>query len=792
MSDLPDGDTIICAVPEGHEDFPDENMPDTPEPDLTLYEMTAEQRAEAIKKWKEHRSKHEKKKRDRSSHAYWYMKCEAIPGVFYAEVPGAPKILQEYRYTCTHCIVKRSLCKLFVVLESNRHGATTGMVKHLMRAHKITQASHFARLRGYQHGPGNTDYTEVDSWSNTQATRRRLTAREATRRFFVKHRTPFSTVESESFQEMFLAHNAQCAYRSRFTLRNGIFDDFKARRKDLVIELQFKCITMSLTLDIWTAPNRVPIFAIIGHWITADFQEREEVLDFIELTGSHTGELLAVYVEKLLKEINVTEKLFSITGDNAGNNSTLCNDLFKKLKAKYDDKIDSPVGKPRMRFHGKESWIRCLAHITSLICSDVLSDLNAGSAKEAKKMLDSWDAEHKCNTYILPDDGGRSSIAKVRLCNLWMLRSFPREHDWQNVSPRTKHRRPIYDVDTRWNAAFDMIEQFLDLEPEYIEYIKNHPQIACLLPTDHEIIALHQLRKVLTPFKTLTLRVSETMPSLSRSLDLYWDLDDIITQVVDGNGIYSELDSNVRRAFGKAKLKHVKYMEKLDRNSMIYAAHCLDPRHRASSIKAIMLDKADDVITSIKKYFGREWPEIATTTSPGLTPASNADSRPDGLSISHWKAIQQRREREREASAALATCELDRWLQSVPIEADELSYKDHDFVLNWWKDNHKQWPAMAAAARDLLACSASEVDVERLFSGCRDEYGLRRQSLKAETVRVMTLLRSAYEAQDQHDSDLIKYAMEQDVLANRNSILWRPADRIDSHIVGKCIICCLD
>ena len=52
----------------------------------------------------------------------------------------------------------------------------------------------------------------------------------------------------------------------------------------------------------------------------------------------------------------------------------------------------------------------------------------------------------------------------------------------------------------------------------------------------------------------------------------------------------------------------------------------------------------------------------------------------------------------------------------------------------------------------------------------------------------MTLLRSAYKAQDQRDSDLIKYAIEQDVLINRNSILWRPADRIDSHIVGKYII----
>lgn len=205
--------------------------------------------------------------------------------------------------------------------------------------------------------------------------------------------------------------------------------------------------------------------------------------------------------------------------------------------------------------------------------------------------------------------------------------------------------------------------------------------------------------------------------------------------MVDGNSIYSELDNNVRRTFGKAKLKHVKYIEKLDRNSIIYAAHCLDPRHRTSSIKTIMLNKANDVITLIKKYFKGEWPNVATTTSPGLTSASDANSRPDGLSIAQWKAIQQQRKREREVSATLAICELDRWLRSLLIAADESSYKDHDFVLNWWKENHKQWPAMAAAARNLLACSASEVDVERLFSGCRDKYRLQRHSLKAETVR---------------------------------------------------------
>jgi len=80
----------------------------------------------------------------------------------------------------------------------------------------------------------------------------------------------------------------------------------------------------------WAAPNRKPIFAIIGHWITPDFEERE-VLEFIEVRGSHTGEALALVVERLLVEFNLQGKLFTSTGDNAGNNGTFCNALFQSL-----------------------------------------------------------------------------------------------------------------------------------------------------------------------------------------------------------------------------------------------------------------------------------------------------------------------------------------------------------------------------------------------------------------------------------------------------------------------------
>ena len=142
-----------------------------------------------------------------------------------------------------------------------------------------------------------------------------------------------------------------------------------------------------------------------------------------------------------------------------------------------------------MHFYGRPSQICYLAHVIALIAGDVLNDLKAGSAKEAKKALDSQDAEAKGAQYNVPDDGGRSAIAKVRLLNLWILRGSQREQDW-NSMPKTLKRRPIYDVDTRWNSAYDMIAQFLELEVEYTAFIESYLQVECLLLSKAEIVAL--------------------------------------------------------------------------------------------------------------------------------------------------------------------------------------------------------------------------------------------------------------------------------------------------------------
>ena len=38
--------------------------------------------------------------------------------------------------------------------------------------------------------------------------------------------------------------------------------------------------SVSLSLDAWTSPNYIPVFAIIGHWITLNYVKKEALFEF--------------------------------------------------------------------------------------------------------------------------------------------------------------------------------------------------------------------------------------------------------------------------------------------------------------------------------------------------------------------------------------------------------------------------------------------------------------------------------------------------------------------------------
>ena len=88
-----------------------------------------------------------------------------------------------------------------------------------------------------------------------------------------------------------------------------------------------------------------------------------------------------------------------------------------------------------------------------------------------------------------------------------MLQSPQREQEWKNME-KTTNQRSIYNVNTRWNSAYNIIKQFLKLLNKYFFFIKNNPKVKCLLSTEFELLALRQLAFVLKPFKQMTLEVS--------------------------------------------------------------------------------------------------------------------------------------------------------------------------------------------------------------------------------------------------------------------------------------------
>ena len=92
----------------------------------------------------------------------------------------------------------------------------------------------------------------------------------------------------------------------------------------------------------------------------------EALLDFVHVTGHHTGEHLARSLFHVLTEYDICEKLFCITTDSASNNGTMCTELSKTLKSKLG-----------IKWHPKENHIRCMNHVINLAIQAFLKSIKS-------------------------------------------------------------------------------------------------------------------------------------------------------------------------------------------------------------------------------------------------------------------------------------------------------------------------------------------------------------------------------------------------------------------------------
>jgi hypothetical protein len=166
--------------------------------------------------------------------------------------------------------------------------------------------------------------------------------------------------------------------------------------------------------------------------------------------------------------LNIAHKVIAVCGDNAPNNDTFCDHFHAKLKVKYDDNPQLLLGLPRCLFRGRQSRIRCLAHILALIAESVFKHLKSGTTKDAQTIINSV---LEGNGQFPTECASLSVWMKIRTMVLWIMGSDERRKWWKEVC---NEFIPL-DVDSRWNSLYLMMMVARRYKAQISLFGRDHP-----------------------------------------------------------------------------------------------------------------------------------------------------------------------------------------------------------------------------------------------------------------------------------------------------------------------------
>jgi hypothetical protein len=604
--------------------------------------------------------------------------------------------------------------------DSARQTSTTNMGTHL-RKHLIYPLDSIAEASTKKRQPSiATLFKRKNTLTSEQLLEKNLL------RWIVAEKQAFMAIERPTFQQIF--HDIpgiSLPFSSRHTVRERLVKDFALQRSYLKEELNSTCKTIALSLDVWTSRNHLPILGIIGHWLTEDFEYREKVLEFTELRGLHSGENLAAAVKAMLMELGLESKLIAITGDNATNNEVMVSELYHSLKA------TNPGKEPL--FQGEDSYVRCLAHILNLIVKDILQSLKSGTTEEA---IAAWDSfkDGPLTTFT-----SQEALAKLRILALWIDRSPQRRQKWKEICNfiNLPNKFIEYDVDTRWNSTFRMLSDGLCARRQIDRFLELQTDLPPFSSNDW--VQLEQIHKVLSKFNEFTLLISSKKPQISLSVPIYYELHDLLHDASERKGEFSDLDDNIVSAVNEGMKKYEKYYTFMDDTDTYYIALILDPRFKKDLIlKELEADENSGtlIIDAIREKLHLKYPQIPTNSPTAFNTGKRCSPESNNSDLES-RVLQKVQPRNQTRPS-----DIQHYLDSPLLSITDTS--DPNWLCNWWNTHKNEYPRMASAARDYLAIPASEVQVERLFSGGRDLLGVRRFSMKGETMRMLMLMGDAY------------------------------------------------
>jgi len=181
--------------------------------------------------------------------------------------------------------------------------------------------------------------------------------------FVVQTNQPFSVVESPALRdlvELISKDKDMTSLPGRTQMTTIIQQQYLKCKQSFTNELFHLKSKVSLVIDCWTSSNGLAFQGVVARFIDDSWNLCTLPLDLTLLSGPHYGENIAHAPMKVVDEFGITEKIGSITTDNASNMDSFFTSFANLME-----------GKGQI-FDVTNQRIRCLAHIINLSAKDAI------------------------------------------------------------------------------------------------------------------------------------------------------------------------------------------------------------------------------------------------------------------------------------------------------------------------------------------------------------------------------------------------------------------------------------
>lgn len=505
----------------------------------------------------------------------------------------------------------------------------------------------------------------------------------------VKDLQPFQIVENSGFQEYSKVLNAEYKLPNRKQLALMVDEKYKLVSKSLKNELH-DITYLALTSDIWTSDSNKSLISLTAHYIY-EYKLKSVVISTSEIQLHHTAENIALAIQEIMDQWEISSKVVSIVTDNAA--------AMKKAVSECLNK--------RNHF--------CVAHTLNLAVKDCLEketfDLGGNTSNYQLQQLLT-----KCRAIVSHfKHSTKSSYALLKM------------QEQLNVNTLKLKQ----DVRTRWNSIFYMLERLLEVK---IPLSATLPQLDTSPPNldSNEWMITEDVVTLLRPFEYVTVILSgEKYPSLSSVIPLVFGLQNTI----ENKTPITELGKNLKRSLSAVIEKRLAVYET---NRTASKATFLDPRFKKKGFRL------ESNANNAQMWIINELSNMNTDqVLPSSLPSSSPKTPSTSITVAAldkddiWEVVDKKL---MESSARLTPYASTAMMVKQYIELPYLDRKCDP--LQFWNDKKCLFPQLSEIALKYLCIPASSVPSERLFSKAGILCNDRRNRLAPKKIDQILFLNS--------------------------------------------------